>query len=61
MSTKAYAEVCGHPLRMCMCACLPAWGYVHACLGWIHMAMWVFLGCCLNLSLTGCPSLGIWV
>lgn len=26
MSMKAHAEVCGHPLRMCMCACLPAWG-----------------------------------
>lgn len=54
---KAYAKVCGHPVRMCMCACLPAWGCVHACLGWIHMGVWVFLGCCLNLPLTNWAAL----
>lgn len=47
--------------HVCVGARLSAWGCVHACLGWIHMGVWVFLECCLNLSLTDCPSLGIWV
>lgn len=59
---EAHAErYVGTPCA-CVCGCTPVcvWG-VHACLGWIHMGVWVFLECCLNLSLTDCPSLGIWV
>lgn len=62
MSKEACAEGVWAPLaHVYVRACLPVWGCVHACLGWIHMGVWVFVGCCLNPSLTGCPSLGSWV
>lgn len=41
---------------VCVRVCLPVCGCVNACLGVDYTGPWVFLRCCLSLSLKPCPS-----